>query len=374
MANLFDYLKWRGDISVTHDAFNEIDALILSEISYLDLSEFVDSKCSEGVTLGSLAKAFFSGTKRVRKPLGLIIPDSIFAVFKFASQTRRFSNMKVFSFVNDIDLAKRKQFSATAFDTLDRHIFIAFRGTDDTIVGWRENFSMSYSDVVPAQEEAKKYLTAVASSRPLAPIRMGGHSKGGNLAMYSALNTKKEIREQICAIYCFDGPGFSKSITEAPNYFALRSRIFSFVPENSVVGLLLSYDTSCRTVRSGGKGLYQHDAFTWKVNVNRFDILPESSKSNLRNAQVIKNWLDACDRNRRREFCESLFEILESTGAKTLTDLSVNSLAKAKEMIITINGFDKEKKRMISDVLSLLIKESILSKGKKYLIKGDKKS
>lgn len=371
MANLFDYLKWRGDITVSQCAFNEIDALILSEISYLNLSEFMSSDSTDGVTLSELSNTFFSDPKNTRKPLGLIIPDSIFAVFKLAAHTRRFSRMRIFSSVNEISESESKQFSATAFDTLDRHVFIAFRGTDDTIIGWKENFSMSYLDSVPSQIRAEKYLDFITCARPFTPIRLGGHSKGGNLAMYAALNTKKEIREQICAIYCFDGPGFSRSIIENENYLALKDRILTFVPENSVVGLLLSHDTRYHTVRSNGKGLYQHDAFTWKINVDRFDILSENSQRNLRNAHVIKNWLDAHDRSRRKEFCETLFKILESTGAKTLTDLSVNSLSKAKEMLLTISSLDKDKKRVLSDVLSLLIKESIRSGGKKYLIKSD---
>ncbi len=371
MANLFDYLKWRGDISVCKTRFNEIDALILSEISYLDFSGLVPKSDRDGITFEELAKAFFSDVKRVKKPIGLIIPDSIFVIFKLAAKTRRFSKMKVVSFVNEIDLSQKKQFSAMAVNTDDRQLFVAFRGTDDTIVGWKENFSMSYSETVAAQLDAKAYLDKVASCFPSVPIRVGGHSKGGNLAMFSALNTKKEIRERITAIYCFDGPGFSKSITENENYLALEDRIHTFVPENSIVGLLLSYNTKYTTVRSGGKGLYQHDAFNWKINVDRFDVLPENSKNNLRNAKVIKNWLSAHDQNRRREFCEAFFEILESTGAKTLTDLSSNSLSKAREMLSTINKFDKEKKKMLSDVFSFLIKESLRSTSKKYLTKNN---
>ncbi len=369
MANLFDYLKWRGDISVRQSRFNEIDALILSEISYLDFFGLVPESNDRGITFEELAKAFFSDTQRVKKPLGLIIPDSIFVIFKLAARSRRFSKMKVISFKNEIDLSQKKQFSAMAVNTDDRQLFVAFRGTDDTLVGWKENFSMSYSDTVAAQLDAKAYLDKVAARFPSVPIRVGGHSKGGNLAMFSALSTKKEIRERITAIYCFDGPGFSKSITENENYLALGDRIFTFVPENSVVGLLLSYDTKYTTVRSGGKGLYQHDAFNWKINVDRFDVLSENSKHNLRNAKVIKTWLSAHDQNKRREFCEALFEILESTGAQTLTDLSVDGFAKAREMLSTINKFDKEKKKLLSDVLSLLIKESFLSKSKKYLSK-----
>ncbi len=372
MANLFDYLKWRGDIDTRQARFNEIDALILSEISYINFSGIVSADFKNPITLRTLSELFFADKKRARRSLGLIIPRSVLDVLKSAAKTRRFSDMKIYSFVSEIDEVKKKQFCAMAIDTGDRHIFLAFRGTDDTIVGWKENFSMSYSDTVAAQLDAKDFLDKAATIFPSVPIRLGGHSKGGNLAMFSALHTHKEIRTRISAIYCFDGPGFSRSMTENKNYLALGDRIFTFVPENSIVGMLLSHDTNYVTVKSDGVGLYQHDAFNWKIDVDRFDILPENSKRNMRNDKIIKNWLSAYSPDKRREFTEALFELLESSGAKTLTDLSIDSVDKAREMINAINKLDKEKKKTLSDVFSLLIRESLRSGSKKRTAKKEK--
>jgi len=364
LANLFDYLKWRGDIDLCVSPLNEIDALILSEISYLDFSDLIPE---DGISLKDLAKKFFSDARRVIKPLGLIIPDSIPVIFKFAARTRRFEKIKVIAFESDTDPSLSKQFSATAFDTSDRCVVVAYRGTDDSIVGWKENFRMSYFKTVPAQLDAKSFLEKVALEYPSAPIRIAGHSKGGNLATFAALSASREIRERIMTIYCFDGPGLLGPIADNENYKALGDRIRTFVPENSVVGLLLSYDEKLITVRSGGKGLYQHDAFNWKVNVNRFETLPENSQSNLKTAKVIKKWLASSDLETRREFCETFFDILQSTGAKTLTDLSADRFVKAREVLSAINRLDKEKKRMMADVLSVLIKESLKSTSKTYL-------
>ncbi len=364
MANIFDYLKWRGDISVRHCPFCEIDALILSEISYLDFSGIVSSDFSSSVTLKDAADIFFSDSERANKSLGLIIPDLIFDVFRIAASSRRFADMKLISFISDTSESEEKQFSAMAADTGDRHVFVAFRGTDDSIVGWREDFSMSYCDTVASQTEAKIFLDRVAQNIP-SPIRVGGHSKGGNLALYSALNTEYSVRQRISAVYNFDGPGFSKEITDTENYTALRDRIFTFVPENSIVGMLLSHDSEYATVRSSASGVYQHDGFTWSIDVNRFDILPEGSENNLRNDKILKNWLSSFDYSKRREFTEALFELLEATGAKTLTDLSVDRLDKAKGMIAALSRFDKEKRKMLSEILTLLIKEALRNKLKK---------
>lgn len=364
MANLFDYLKWRGDIDLYVSPLNEIDALILSEISYLDFSGLVPE---DGITLEDLAKKFFSDAKRVLRPLGLIIPDAIPVIFKFASKTPRFAKMKVIAFESDTDASIEKQFSATAFDTCDRAIFVAYRGTDDTIVGWKENFRMSYVDIIPAQLDAKRFLEKVAIENPSSPVRIAGHSKGGNLATFASLTASKDIRERVTGIYCFDGPGLLGPMADNENYKVLGDRIRTFVPENSVVGLLLSHDERLITVRSSGKGLYQHDAFNWKVNVTRFDALPENSMKNLKTSKIIKKWLEANDQDTRREFCETFFDILRSTGAKTLTDLSVDSLAKAKIMFTEISKLDKEKKKKMADVMSILIKESLRSTSRKYL-------
>ena len=364
MANIFDYLKWRGDISVRHCPFCEIDALILSEISYLDFSGIVGDDLSSSVTLKEAADIFFADPERAGKSLGLIIPSLIFDVLRIAASSRRFADMKLLSFISDTNESEEKQFSAMTVDTGDRHVFVAFRGTDDTIVGWREDFSMSYCDAIASQVEAKSYLDRVALKIP-SPIRIGGHSKGGNLALYSALNSDYSVRQRICAVYNFDGPGFAKEITDTENYSALRDRIFTFVPENSIVGMLLSHDTEYVTVRSSASGVYQHDGFTWYIDVNKFDILPEGSENNQRNDRMLKNWLSSFDYDKRREFTESLFELLEATGAKTLTDLSVDRLDKAKDMISALSKFDKEKRKTLSAILSFLIKEALRNKLKK---------
>ncbi|MBP3334346.1 MAG: DUF2974 domain-containing protein [Clostridia bacterium] len=364
MANIFDYLKWRGDVSVRHSPFCEIDALILSEISYLDFSGIVGEDLSSSVTLKEAADSFFADSERAGKRLGLILPDLIFDVFRIAAQTRRFADMKLLSFISDTNESEEKQFSAMAVDTGDRYVFIAFRGTDDTIVGWREDFAMSYCDAVASQIEAKKYLDKVADAIP-SPIRIGGHSKGGNLALYSALNAEYSVRQRISEVYNFDGPGFSEEITERENYAALRDRIFTFVPENSIVGMLLNHDTQYQTVRSSASGVYQHDGFTWYIDVNRFDILHEGSESNQRNDKVLNAWLSSFDHDKRREFTEALFELFEATGAKTLTDLSVDRLDKTRDILSALSKFDKEKRKVLSEIISFLIKEALRNKLKK---------
>jgi len=251
-----------------------------------------------------------------------------------------------------------------AVDTGDRHLFVAFRGTDDSIVGWREDFNMSYCYTVPSQIEAKKYLDGIAEKFP-SPIRIGGHSKGGNLALYAALNSEYSVRQRICAVYNFDGPGFAEEITDSENYSLLRERIHTFVPENSIVGMLLSHDNEYVTVRSSASGVYQHDGFTWYIDVNRFVVLPDGSENNLRNDRMLKNWLSSFDYDKRREFTESLFELLEATGAKTLTDLSIDRLDKAKDILSTLGKFDKEKRKTLSEILSFLVKETLRNKLKK---------
>ncbi len=364
MANLFDYIKWRGDISVCHAPFCEVDALVLSEISYLDLSGIAPGDFSFEITLADAAESFFSDVYRASQSLGLIMPDSIYDIFREASKVRRFADMKIVHFVSETNESEGKQFSATAFDTGDRHIFVAFRGTDDTVVGWREDFNMSYCDAVPAQTASTEYIEMIYSHYFM-PIRVGGHSKGGNLSIYCGLHAKKEIRENITALYSFDGPGFAEEIENSENYRAISDRIFSFVPENSFIGMLLNRDDRYKTVRSSASGMYQHDAFTWMINVDRFETLAEDSENNQRNKKALGNWLSAMDMEKRREFTEAIFELIESTGAKTLTDLTVDRLEKMKEFLGALGKFDREKRKMLSAIISLLVKETLKNKFKR---------
>ena len=217
MNNISSYLDWRGDLSIKTDGFNEVDNLVLSVIAYMDFTSVVPSEAGKGgITLRD-ALLRLHELKMDHQNLGLMMPDITNDFVKRAAETKRFGDIKLYSYVDKIDEQLEMQFSAITFLLPDKSLFIAFRGTDDSIVGWKENFNMSFASPVPAQVAAVEYLTDVAYSMR-GRIRLGGHSKGGNLAIWATVNSPMRIKRRIVGAYNNDGPGFEEKITERAEY------------------------------------------------------------------------------------------------------------------------------------------------------------
>ncbi|MBQ2241203.1 MAG: DUF2974 domain-containing protein [Clostridia bacterium] len=331
MANVFDYIKWRGDLSFEQSPLNEIDALIFCELSYIFFEGIVPKDLDEGyVTLAEAAEVFFernAGMDEIR--LGELVPKEIVPLFKIAAASKRFANIPLAHFVNVIDDETVEQFSAISFFPDSDSVFIAYRGTDDSITGWREDFRMAFQTPVPAQKRAEDYL--IKASEGAKTICVAGHSKGGNLALWAAMNSPDEIAERIDKIYNFDGPGFLNDIWEGANYERIADKISTVIPTGSIVGLLLKYDKNYRVTKSSAKNyLYQHDALTWEVEGVEFvcdeDVAPDVKRAN----EVVGKWIYSMEPDDRRAFVEGFFDILCSTSAKTVTDLAENRSAVIK--------------------------------------------
>ena len=325
MANVFDYIKWRGDLTFEQSPLNEIDALIFCELSYIFFDGIVPEDPNEGyVTLAEAAEIFFernAGQEEIS--LGEIVPKEIVTLFRMTAASKRFSKIPLSHFVNIIDDETVEQFSAISFYPDDETVFVAYRGTDDTITGWREDFRMAFLTPVPAQKRAEEYL--LKASEDAKNIYVAGHSKGGNLALWAAMNASDEIAERIEKVYNFDGPGFLDDVWESELYERVAGKISTVIPTGSVVGLLLKYDKNYRVTKSSAKGyLHQHDALTWEVEGVEFvcdeDVAPEVKRAH----EVVGKWIYSMEPDERRAFVEGFFDILCSTSAKTVTDLAAN--------------------------------------------------
>lgn len=331
MANVFDYIKWRGDLSFAQSPLNEIDALIFCELSYIFFDGIVPEDPDKGyVTLAEAAEVFFernAGLDEIR--LGEWVPKEIVPLLRMAASSTRFSSIPVAHFVNVIDDETVEQFSAISFFPNDDSVFVAYRGTDDSIIGWREDFRMAFLTPVPAQKRAEEYL--LAASKNAKDIYVAGHSKGGNLALWAAMKSPDEVAERIKRIYNFDGPGFLDNVWEGSHYERIADRISTVIPTGSIVGLLLKYDKNYRVTKSSAKNyLYQHDALTWEVEGVEFvcddDVAPEVKRAN----ELVGKWIYSMEPEDRRAFVEGFFDILCSTSAKTVTDLAENRSAVIK--------------------------------------------
>ena len=331
MANVFDYIKWRGDLSFEQSPINEIDALIFCELSYIFYDGIVPEDSADGyVTLREAAEIFFErNAGRDEISLGEIVPKEIVTLLRNAAASPRFSEIPLAHFVNVIDDETVEQFSAISFFPTENTVFVAYRGTDDTITGWREDFRMAFLTPVPAQKRAEEYL--LVASNDAEKIYVGGHSKGGNLALWAAMNSPDEIAERIEKVYNFDGPGFLDDVWESELYERIANKISTVIPTGSVVGLLLKHDKHYRVTKSSAKNyLYQHDALTWEVEGTRFvcdeDVAPDVKRAH----EIVGKWIYSMEPDERRAFIEGFFDILCSTGGKTVTDLAENRSAVIK--------------------------------------------
>ena len=277
MANIEDYLLWRGDLTVTQAPFNSVDNLILSNLAYLIFKEIVPELNNEKQTFLSKITSLFKSDEASRMQY-ITIFDAIAAMnlategkdrirvsqdiemgIKLA-KTKRFGNMKLMCYVDKYDESIETQFAAITILMEDNTAYIAFRGTDTSLIGWKEDFNMSFMDKVPAQELALLYLKDVAEIIKC-PLRIGGHSKGGNLAVYSSLYAGKEIQDRIINIYNNDGPGFKSSILQTEEYKNIKNKIDSIIPQTSIIGMILEHEEEYIVIRSNETLIMQHDPY-----------------------------------------------------------------------------------------------------------------
>jgi len=351
MSNIVDYVDWRGDLTLKASAFNEIDALILTQLAMIDLDGIVPSPKDGGdVSLSDAAAAFFADKKRSETPLGLIIPKEIIPLFGKLGKSRRFSEMRLCAYVNNTDVDAEQQFSAITVRLGDGSVFVSFRGTDDTLVGWKEDLNLAFLPSIPSQVEAVTYFDNIGK-RMRGAIRVGGHSKGGNLAVFSAVKCRNNLRKRIREVYNFDGPGFSREFLSLPAYHDLDGRIKTVVPQSSLVGMLFENDEKYTVVKSIGNGIFQHNAFLWEVERTSLQRLSELTAQSREVSKQINTMLRELDGEARKRFVESVYGVLVSTEATTLTELYSDKLA----VLRSIGKVDKETRKLMKKLFGLII-------------------
>lgn len=313
MGNILDYLAWRGDLPLSRVPFGAVDALALSALSYVRFDTLVPSGAEGSVPLGEAAEKFLSlprGRFRCAEDLDLL---------RALARSPRFAPMELCRYADRFVPREETQFSALTVLPGDGSACLAFRGTDGTLVGWKEDFNLSFLDVVPAQLEAADYVQRFAAGF-FGPLRLCGHSKGGNLAVAGASLCPAKVRDRVRAVYSFDSPGFTGYILARPGYHELLTRIRSFVPKSSVVGLLLAHEESYTVVDSSQKGLFQHDLYSWQVLGGGFVQLEEVDTGSRSLDRTLKGWLTGLTNQQRETVVDTLYQLLSSQDAKTLRE------------------------------------------------------
>lgn len=317
--NMLDYLAWRGDIPFSACGLNEVDNLIFSTLAYLDMGGL--ARGDEPLTLAALCEAYFAagrgeGESNPDRPL----------LLRAAAESVRFRGVAVSRYVNEVDTDRQIQFSAATFRFLPDAAYIAFRGTDQTIVGWREDFNMSFLRETPGQNAAVAYVNRIAAAFP-GRLTVGGHSKGGNFAVYAAAFCAPSVSARIDRVYSNDGPGFRQEITADPRYLAILPKTEKIMPDSSLVGILLSGKEARKVVRSSAKGVAQHNPFTWCVLGAAFEEADERTRSSVFMDDTLSKWVASLSDDDLRTMFDAIFDSLDASGVRTVQELQSNKRA-----------------------------------------------
>ena len=329
MGNIFDYLKWRGDLTFLQDGFNEIDNLLLSYLAYVNLDGLSVGAGEAAVTVSELSRRFFvlhsEAELEADKSFIRLAPY----VLKQMAESKRYGSAMVSNYVNMVNSELELQFSAVELTLSDGSVNFCFRGTDDNIVAWKEDFNLSMGEV-PSQRLAAEYLNQFGTGT--APIRVSGHSKGGNLAVYAAAACKPDVQQRITDIYCNDGPGFVHEFVISDAFLKIKDRVRRYLPDSSIIGMLLENPVEPIVIQSSAKGLLQHDAISWQIEGPQF-VKSKLSESAIKLHETLHSWLSNIDEGGREQFVNDLFSILESTGVDTLTQVQEGGLKNAATML-----------------------------------------
>lgn len=349
MSNIIDYIKWRGDLNFSKSEFNEIDSLILNRFSYLPLDNLINEE--EQVDVKSLSKRF---SKFKKEKLNILWKEDE-ELFKIIGKSKRFSDIIAYKYINKIVPEKESQFSAITLFLPDDTIYISFRGTDNTLVGWKENFNMSYKSHIPSQIYAKEYVQKIAEQFPNKKIRIGGHSKGGNLAIYSAVFVDDKIKDRIIKVYNNDGPGFRKEIVNTYQYEKIIDKVVTYIPQDSIFGMLLEHKEKFVIVKSIEKGFMEHDIYSWEVLGTDFVVLKEATKQCKFIDKTITNWLENLDLQTREQVIDIVYEILSATKVVNINEFRTSVMSKANIILSSYKQLDLDNKKMVTATLNELL-------------------
>ena len=356
MANILDYLDWRGDLTFDQAPFNEVDNLLLSQLVYVDLAGIVPGPESrEKIRVAEASRIFFATHDEQKILEKISMTKTAMYVLKKMAESERYKDALLGGYVNDISIEEQSQFAVLCVYLGDRSLFVAFSGTDDTIGGWRENFNMGYLDATPGQRKAVDYLNRMVGIGQW-KVRVGGHSKGGNLAVYASVHCRPIIKRKIISVYSNDGPGFSQEMIDSEAYQEMIPKIRTIIPESSIVGLLLEHEEEFQVVKSTNVGVGQHDAMSWEVLGTHFVYTDKVAEQSLLLDETMKTWLVELDANQREIIVCAVFEILDELNIRTVDDFTHLKFADLQEANKLRKNLPPETQELLGHALKLLVK------------------
>ena len=356
MKNMLDYIKEFGHVSFEERAFSEIDALVLTELEYLPLEKVVpsDENGENFVTVKEIAEYMQEHKQELFDENPMMITQERHEVSQVIADAPRFQSLKFFGVVSVWDKDTTKQFAAVTVEVEPSVRLVVFRGTDETLIGWKEDFLMTYSPLVAAQTDAKEYLAKQASLFD-GDLMVSGHSKGGNLAIYAAATQEEDVQLRIVDIFCFDSPGLYRSVLETKGYQNIVPLAMRYIPQDSLVGLMLESEVPYVIVKSNATGAMQHSAMTWEIEDGQFIKMEKLTKNSQLNDQTFKKWTESVSDEELELFWNVFFELLFSVGIDTVNDLYGQFMHYVQEFLKAAGDMDEEKRELLTRIALLLV-------------------
>lgn len=344
---IIEYIKKYGEYTFAEKPLNDVDSLVLCQLSYLKFDGLVPGIMENKgpvllrrLPLHQSFQALFADERYEQQNR---------ALFDAMLHSKRFRNLKINNYISILETQWETQFSAVTFHPAGENVYVAFRGTDESIVGWKEDFNMAFQTPIPGQAYAAKYLNLI-SDKIAGSFYVGGHSKGGNLAVYAAMYAKEEVRNRIRRVYSMDGPGFRKEILENAYVEDIKDRIVKILPESSVIGMLFETTPHYKVVASKTIGILQHDPYTWLIRDDDFYYVDDVNESHKFADNAFTEWVESLQTEERKLFVDTLYQVVSASEAENLIDLSADWKRSFSGMISAIKELDDEAKTMLKTV------------------------
>lgn len=369
--DLYDYIEKYGELSFSEKSFNEIDGVIFSQLAYVDFKGIVDK---EKVFLSDAAMKYFSihSEKEIEELID--ISNRAVKLLMKCATTRRYGWCELCYYLNNVNEAIDKQFCGINF-ILDNEIdVIAFRGTDATVTGAKESAMLSYMFPVPAQIEALHYFqeTAMLSGCRIITV---GHSKGGNLAVFAAVNCSNSLKKMLDGVYEYDAPGFPKWFFDRYDYQQIKDKIYLFTPQGSIIGRMLYHDANPSIVKSvANGGMKQHNVTSWKIDDDKFEYCDEYDHSSNFEAEYINNLIDYVGDDDLEMFFDAIVFVVNKLGIDDFYDMKDVDLRHVFILIDSLTTLDEAQKERFKQILKKasadFAKEYFGNKAKSYTDKA----
>lgn len=372
MGTVLEYLKEYGDYTLAEKPFSEVDSLILSQFSYLKFDEVLSGEQEPVEMPADWSGQCAGSTDVVTAACTAVSLEEIFRHEKYDSLygderyrrdntalflgmygSRRFHDTRITNYVNRIDLDTEMQFSAVTILLPDGMVYVAFRGTDETIVGWKEDLNLAFSEPVPGQRMSVEYLNRAAETFA-GDFCVGGHSKGGNLAVYASMNCRQEVRQRIVTIYDHDGPGFRPEVKAQGAYDQIADRIRKTVPRSSLVGMLLYSEGEYEVVESKTIGLAQHNPYTWLVREDAFWIVQDIRTGRKFMDEALNQWILSLSQDKMHTFVDTFYQVILASEADNLIDFTANWMKSLRGIRMALKEIEPETEQVIWQILRAL--------------------